>query len=228
MFTRRAFSTFAMAAILLAASGASQAQNPALQERFEMQVQEYEAGDRNSPPPPDAILFAGDSQFFRWKTIHEDLAGYTLINRGIDSFQLPDLIRYADRLVFPYHPRLIVLHVGGNDLHNGRTPGQLLADFQSFVAQVRARLPDVRIVYSSITPGPGRWDEAPQRVVANRAIQDYIATQKNLDFVDLWGAMLTPDGWPREDLWVEDRVHPNHAGYLIRANLTKPLLGSPR
>jgi len=81
MFTRRAFSIFAMAAILLAASGASQAQNPALQERFEKQVQEYEAGDRNSPPPSDAILFAGDSQFFRWKTIHEDLAGYTLINR---------------------------------------------------------------------------------------------------------------------------------------------------
>ena len=172
MFTRRAFSTFVMAAILLAASSASQAQNPALKERFEKQVQEYEAGDRNSPPPSDAILFAGDSQFFRWKTIHEDLAGYTLINRGIDSFQLPDLIHFADRLVFPYHPRLIVLHVGGNDVHNGRTPGQLLADFQSFVAMVRARLPDVRIVYSSITPGPGRWDEAPQRVVANRAIQD--------------------------------------------------------
>ena len=40
--------------------------------------------------------------------------------------------------------------------------------------------------------------------------------------------MLKPDGQPREDLWVEDRVHPNHAGYLIRANLTKPLLGPPR
>ena len=228
MFTRRAFSAFVMAAILLAASSASQAQNPALQERFEKQVQEYEAGDRNNPPPPDAILFAGDSQFFRWKTIHEDLAGYTLINRGIDSFQLPDLIHFADRLVFPYHPRLIVLHVGGNDVHNGRTPEQLLADFQSFVAIVRARLPEVRIVYSSITPGPGRWDEAPQRVVANRAIQAHIATQKNLDFVDLWVAMLKPDGQPLENLWVEDRVHPNHAGYLNRAKLTKPLLGSPR
>jgi len=81
MFTRRAFSIFVMAAILLAASSASQAQNPALKERFEKQVQEYEAGDRNSPPPQGAILFAGDSQFFRWKTIHEDLPGYTLINR---------------------------------------------------------------------------------------------------------------------------------------------------
>ena len=228
MFMRRALSPFFMAAILLGASGASQAQKADLRERFEKQVQEYEASDRLNPPPSGAILFAGDSQFFRWKTIHEDLAGYTVINRGVDSFQLPDLIRYADRLVLAYRPRLIVLHVGGNDVHNGRTPEQLLADFQAFVTLVRARLPEVRIVYSSITPGPGRWDEAPQRVVANRTIQKYVATQKNLDFVDLWAAMLKPDGQPREDLWVEDRVHPNHAGYLIRVNLTKPLLGPPR
>jgi lysophospholipase L1-like esterase len=224
----RALSTFTMAAILMSASNAAQAQNARLQERFEKQVQLYEAQDKASPPPRGAILFAGDSQFFRWKTIHEDLAGYTLINRGIDSFQLPDLIHYVDRLVLAYQPRLIVLHVGGNDVHNGRTPAQLLADFQLFVQKVRTRLPDVRIVYSSITPGPGRWDEAPQRVVANRAIQDYIATQKTLDFIDLWSAMLQPDGQPREDLWVADRVHPNHAGYLIRARLTKPLLGAPR
>jgi lysophospholipase L1-like esterase len=228
MFTCRKFSTFTMVAILLSASSASQAQNPALKERFEKQVQEYEAGDSKSPPPQGAILFAGDSQFFRWKTINEDLAGYTLINRGIDSFQLPDLIHYVDRLVLPYRPRLIVLHVGGNDIHNGRTPEQLLADFQSFVARVRTRLPDVPIVYSSITPGPGRWDEAPQRVAANSAVQQYIATQPGLAFVDLWGAMLTPDGKPREELWVDDRVHPNHAGYLIRVELTKPLLGPLR
>jgi lysophospholipase L1-like esterase len=225
MFTRRASMTFTMAAILLSASSSSQAQ--ALQERFEKKVLEYEAGDKAAAPPQAAILFAGDSQFYRWQTIHEDLPGYTVINRGIDSFQLPDLIHYVDRLVLPYQPRLIVLHVGGNDVHDGRSPAQLLADFQVFVARVHARLPAVRIVYSSITPGPGRWDEAPQRIAANRAIQQYIATQPNLDFVDLWGAMLGPDGQPREDLWVPDRVHPNHAGYLIRVKLTLPLLGPP-
>jgi len=42
------------------------------------------------------------------------------------------------------------------------------------------------------------------------------------------GRILDADGQPLENLWVEDRVHPNHAGYLIRAKLTKPLLGSPR
>ena len=199
--------------------------SPALAERFEKQVLAYESEDRANPPPKGAILFAGDSQFFRWKTIHEDLPGYTLINRGIDSFQLRDMIHYVKRLTIAYRPRLIVMHVGGNDVHSGRTPAQVLEDFKTFVLLVRAKLPQVPIVFSSTTPGPARWDEAPQRVETNRVIREYIATQPDLKFIDLWSAMLTPDGKPREDIWVEDRVHPNHQGYLIRVKLTLPLLG---
>ena len=40
-------------------------------------------------------------------------------DRGIDSFQTSDLVHFAERLVLPYKPRMIVLHVGGNDVHNG-------------------------------------------------------------------------------------------------------------
>jgi len=214
--------------LLLTATGLATAQSADMAQRFEKKVVEYETADRAAPPPRDAILFAGDSQFYRWKTIHEDLPGYTLINRGIDSFQFRDLLHYADRLVTPYAPRLIVLHVGGNDIHNGRTPAQVLEDFKTFNTKVRARLPGVPIIFSSITPGPGRWDEAPQRKEANRLVREYVATQPDLKFIDLWDAMLTQDGQPREDLWVEDRVHPNHAGYLIRAGLTRPLLGPER
>jgi lysophospholipase L1-like esterase len=213
------------ALVMVAEAGA---QSPELAAKFEQKVAEYAAADRATPPPQGAILFAGDSQFYRWKSIHEDLAGYTLINRGIDSFQFRDLIHYVDRLVTPYAPRLIVMHVGGNDVHNGRTPAQVLEDFRTFVKLVHAKLPAVSIVYSSITPGPGRWDEAPQRRETNRVIREYVATQPDLGFIDLWDAMLTPDGKPRDDIWVEDRVHPNHAGYLIRVQLTRPFLGAPR
>jgi hypothetical protein len=225
-------SVFLCVAILRSTSSVAQAPvavQPATTqaERFAAKVAEYAAEDRAHPPPSGAILFAGDSQFYRWKTIHEDLPGYTLINRGIDSFQFEHLIQYADRLVLPYAPRLIVLHVGGNDVHSGKSPERVLADFKTLVAKIRAKYPRVPIVFSSLTPGPGRWDEAPQRVATNRVLRDYIATQQGLEFVDLWTAMLASDGKPREDLWVEDRVHPNHAGYLLRVALTKPFLGPP-
>jgi lysophospholipase L1-like esterase len=215
------------AGLLLGGSNFSRAQNPALQERFARQVEEYAAVDRAQSPPAGAIVFAGDSQFYRWSTIHEDLPGYTLINRGIDSFQTSDLIHYADQLILPYKPRLIVLHVGGNDVHNGKSPAQVLGDFKTLVAALHAKLPGVRILYSSITPGPGRWDEAPQRKETNRVIREYTATQPDLGFIDLWDAMLDAKGQPREDIWVADRVHPNHAGYLIRVKIMQPLLGDP-
>jgi lysophospholipase L1-like esterase len=203
----------------------SSAQTPRTESRFEKDVKAYEAVDKAEPRPPGAILFVGDSQFFRWKTLQEDLPGYTIINRGVDSFQFSDVIEFADRIVLPYKPRLIVLHVGGNDIHTGKSPDYVLADFKTFVAQVRKPLPDVPIIFSSLTPSPARWDEADRRRQANKLVQDYIATQANLHFIDLWNAMLSLDGQPREDIWVADRIHPNHAGYQIRVKLMLPLLG---
>jgi lysophospholipase L1-like esterase len=217
---------FLILSAILIANATAKAQ-PATTNRFEKDVLAYETSDKTNPPPRNAILLAGDSQFFRWKTLHEDLPGYTLINRGIDSFQTSDLIYFTDRLVLPYRPRRIILHIGGNDVHNGKSPEHVLEDFKVFVAKVRATLPDVPIAFSSLTPGPARWDEAAQRKETNRLIKEYIATQSNLQFIDLWDAMLTPDGKPREDIWVADRIHPNHEGYLIRVRIMRPLLGEP-
>lgn len=213
-----------MVALIVAATF-TQAQTS--ENRFEKNVRIYEESDKTSPPPKNAILLVGDSQFYRWKTLSEDLPEYTIINRGIDSFQFSDILYFFDRLVTPYKPRLIVLHIGGNDVHNGKSAEQVLEEFKTFVARVRIAQPEISIVFSSLTPGPGRWDEAERRRQTNKLIKDYIATQNNLSFIDLWNAMLTPDGKPREDLWVEDRIHPNHAGYLVRVKLMRPLLGKP-
>lgn len=195
--------------------------------RFEKNVAAYEAADRTAAPPAGAILLAGDSQFYRWRTLSDDLPGYTIVNRGIDSLQSPDLLHYLDRLVLRYKPRLIVLHVGGNDVHQGRSAQQVLADFKTLVSRVRAALPTVPIAFTSITPSPGRWSEADVRREANRLVKAYTATEPHLHFIDLWDAFLGPDGKPRADLYGEDQIHPNHDGYLVRVKIMRPLLGEP-
>ena len=220
-----------VAGALIAGSGASakmaEWQSTTPPSRFESNVAAYEAADLVTPAPRGAILLVGDSQFFRWRTLAEDLPGYTVVNRGIDSFQMSDLLRFTDRLVLPYAPRLIVTHVGGNDVNNGRTPEQVLADLQAFVSKVRAAMPVVRIAFSSITPGPGRWEQAAVRMRTNDVVKRWVVTQPDMDFINLWDVMLTPTGQPREDIWVEDRIHPNQAGYRIRVQVMRPILGDP-
>src|SRR5450631_1816284 len=129
-FSQRLYPILIIPVVLLLLENAAPAQtssnNPAAappagesvaKNRFERNVLAFEAADKTNAPPKNAILLVGDSQFYRWKTLHEDLPGYTIINRGIDSFQTSDLVFFADRLVRPYQPRLIILHVGGNDVN---------------------------------------------------------------------------------------------------------------
>ena len=218
--SRLSFALFLTLAVQLGCHPPTKAQTPPTHP-FENAVRRYEVADQAQPPPPHAILLAGDSQFYRWKSVDQDLPGYTVINRGIDGLQTADLLYFADRLVLPYRARLIVLHIGGNDVHGGKSPEQVLADFKALVARIRAVQPTVPIIFSSLTPGPGRREEFGRRQATNRTLQNYIASQPGLSFLDLWTPMLTPDGQPRADLWVADGVHPNHAGYLLRVKLSE-------
>ena len=177
-----------------------------------------------NPPPTGAVLFAGSSSIRLWKTLAEDLPGITLINRGFGGSHLSDNVFFAEQIVFPYKPKLIVLHVGTNDIHSGKSPEQVFSDFKTYVAKVRSRLPDTRIVFMEINASPARWAEAEKQKEANRLIKEYCASGKNLGFIELFDAMLGPDGLPREDLYKDDKLHPNEAGYKIRTERVKPHL----
>jgi lysophospholipase L1-like esterase len=191
---------------------------PAGPERWEKAIEAFEAADQTAPPPRDAVLFIGSSTIVRWKTLAQDFPEHAVINRGFGGSQIADSTFYAERIVIPYRPRMIVLRAGGNDIHAGKTPEQVAADFEAFVEKVRARLPDVRIAYMTINASPARWANADREKKANELIREYIVKGSNLVYIDDWDAMLDADGKPREELFVQDRLHFNEAGYRIFAD----------
>lgn len=183
--------------------------------RFDAEIAAFEAKDRTNPPPKDAILFVGSSSIRLWKTLAEDLPNYKVINRGFGGSQIADSIHFAERIVLPYQPRMIVMYAGGNDINAGKTPDQVANDFKAFVAKVRGKLPDTRIAYISIAPNPARWAQVDRVRRANELIREFIATDSRLAFIDVFPHMLGQDGHPRPDIFVEDRLHMNEHGYAL-------------
>ena len=189
--------------------------------KFEKEIAAFEAADKIAPPPQRAVLFIGDSGFKKWTTLAVDFPDQAVINRGFGGSQMADATYFAERIVIPCRPRLIILREGGNDLTAGMTAEQLLVDLQAFVAIVHTRLPETRIALFSLNPNPARWNQAEKRKAANAMLKAYIAGQKGLEFIEVWDQFLGPDGKPREDLFVKDRLHNNAEGNKIYAEAVR-------
>ena len=212
-------------ALALVSLAAKRAESPS--DHWQQDIAAFEAADKTSAPPQNAILFIGSSTIRMWKTLAEDFPNHNVINRGFGGSQLADSLHFADRIVIPYRPRQIILFAGTNDLDAGKTPEQVAADFKAFVAKVRAALPNTRIAFLGISPAPVRWHLAEKQKETNRLISEFIRTGENLEFIDQWDPFLGPDGKPREELYLPDRLHSNEAGYKIRAEVVRPHLGEP-
>ncbi len=184
----------------------------------------FEAADKLHPPPANAILFTGASGIRMWQSLAADFPDHKVINRGFGGSMVSDALAFADRIVIPYKPAMVILQAGGNDINAGKSPETVLADTKAFVEKVRAALPDVRIVFMGQGPSPARWAQAEAQQKLNSLVKAYVAAGQNLDFIDLWDAFLGPDGKPIESLFIADKLHHNAEGYKIRVKLTKPHL----
>jgi lysophospholipase L1-like esterase len=199
------------------------------QDRWEPAITKFEDGDKVSPPPQNAIVFIGASSIVRWnlKESFPEL-GAQAINRGFGGSLAADSTRYADRVVIPYKPRMVVFYAGDNDVEANHTPQQIADDFVAFERKVHAALPQTQIVFISIKPSIRRFPWIEQIKGANALVKQYCATHPNLTFVDIVPQMLGADGKPRKELLVEDGLHMTAAGYKIWNDALRPILQSSR
>src|SRR5262249_6410737 len=96
---------------------------------WDKDIAAFEKSDRENPPPKGEILFVGSSTIVRWKTLADDFPKHRVINRGFGGSEIADSAHFADRIVIPHAPRMVLLCAGTNDIHAGRSPEAVFADF---------------------------------------------------------------------------------------------------
>jgi len=214
------FSLFCLLVCFL--SAATFAQHPP----FWDEISGFQHIDSVTPPPAHPIVFTGSSSFRKWTGVRDAFPGYPIINRGFGGSTFPDVIRYANEVIFKYHPRQIVLYCGDNDLASSDTvtAQMVFRRFKQLFLLIRSKLPQTDIVYVSIKPSPSREKLMPRMVEANNLISAFLSRQKHAAFADVYHKMLAPDGKPIEDIFEADKLHMNAKGYDIWQKVLLPYL----
>ncbi|MFT3756342.1 MAG: SGNH/GDSL hydrolase family protein [Pseudoxanthomonas sp.] len=187
-------------------------------------MERFAAEDAAHPPPKGAVLFVGSSSIRFWTTLAQDFPGVATINRGFGGSEVRDSIWYANRIVVPYAPRLVVFYAGDNDINSGRSPQQVRDDFLAFVQRVRHDLPKTRIAVLSIKPSLSRIAQLPAQSQANALVRESAAQLRNVDFIDVATPMLDAGGQPRAELFGPDGLHMNRTGYELWRKIVAPYL----
>lgn len=195
-------------------------------DRWEKDIAAFEAADKVSPPPKGDIVFVGSSTIRRW-----DTASYfpdlKIINRGFGGSEMADIVRYADRIVIPYEPRLVVVYSGDNDISAGASSEDVAIQFEKFTRAVHAKLPQTRILLIAIKSSLLRWTQIDRMRSSNAILRAYCERDDRLAFIDFDTFLLGWDEKPRRELFVEDGLHLSPQGYQLWTTVLRPWLTAP-
>lgn len=182
--------------------------------KFEPAIAAFEQAELDSPSAKGGIVFTGSSSIRLWESLHQDMAPLQVVNRGVGGSIIRQVSYYADRILLPLEPKLIVLYCGENDICNEvSSHEEPLQNFKDFVAIVHHTLPQTRILYLNMKPSPLRWQYWPKYQQGNRLIEDYTRDQPLLDYLDISLTMMGANGLTRPEIWKADSLHMNDLGY---------------
>lgn len=195
-------------------------------ERWEDDIAAFEVDDQLTPPPEGSIVFVGSSSIRLWSTLAEDMDPMPVIQRGFGGSKLFDAIYYADRIVTPYKPKMLVVFSGTNDIagDNPKQAEAVTALYEQFVDRVHRKQSDLPIYFIAISPTRSRWEHKEIVFETNRRIAELTSNDDRLFFIDTASALLDESGEPNDALFQGDQLHLNEDGYAVWTSIIKPVL----
>jgi len=200
------------------------APRPIATHRFESKVAGFEGQDRTHPAPRDPVLFVGSSSIEKWPELQAAFPGRPVLNRGVSSFQLEDLLHFFNRLVLPYRPAAVVLYGGDNDLDAGLSVEATLALYQEFLRRVDQALPGTPVVLLAVKASPKRIQQLDLQMELNRRLVDLARSRPRTEWVDTFTPLIDMAGRPDPRWFLDDHLHLNTAAYALWNQGLRPVI----
>ncbi len=194
--------------------------------RFSASFAAFAEQDRDRPFEKGGIVFVGSSSVRRLD-IPKYFPGIVALNRGFGGAHISDVNHYLEQAVLQHEPNTVVFFCGGNDLWSGKSPVQVRADFDAFTQALFDRVPKAKLIVLATRPSPKRIRIIEQERQLNALFEAAADRDKRVTYLDGSASrFLDEAGKPRPELYAEDQLHMNHAGYLIWREIIRPHLTS--
>ena len=181
-------------------------------------------------PPPvlsGPIVFMGDSITAAWTDLQTLAPGS--INSGIPGNRSTDMDARFQTDALDYHPDLIVILAGTNDVCNAVNPTTAAL----FDMVQKAEASGAAVIVGTIPP-LGDWSHCGGAGF-DAATGNAELAQWNTDIrtgagtygyrvADYYRVLVNPDGTQNTSLFKSDFIHPDEAGYAVMDPVLKPLL----
>jgi lysophospholipase L1-like esterase len=190
----------------------------AKQEPFGSEIKKFEQTDSTTAPVQKGqIMVYGSSTVRFWKTSDTDFArlGLKVVNRGFGGSQMPDALRYFERIVVPHAPSWLFLYEGDNDLAVGKSVDSVFTDYKKFMEKVKKALPKTKLVVFSAKHSPSRMVYFERQKQLNTLLKNYVKTVQNVYFIDTATPMLNEKNEPDATYFLKDMLHMNESGYAL-------------
>ena len=155
-----------------------------------------------------------------WKR-YSKLRAFDFSSRGDTTQAL--LWRLQNGQVDGFHPKLIVLRIGGSNI-NVNTPEEIAEGIRAVVREYQKHCPEAAILLQGIFPrGEKPTDPVRAKIKSiNQMISRY-ADGKKVIYLDLGDKLLQPDGTLSTDI-MPDFLHPSAKGFQIWADAIQPVI----
>lgn len=187
-------------------------------------------------PGPCDVLLVGDSITIQWEqgmdgsnSWKKEFPALKGINIGIGGDKTQNVLWRMDHGgVDGLRPRVCLLMIGNNNMFFASETGVEAAahGIKTCADNLRARFPAAPLIVAKILPchAPG-VDFYENIRKANAALDTLkLGDQAQIHVLDLWADFTHADGTLKAELFTNDHIHLNAAGYAVYAKRLRPVL----
>lgn len=177
-------------------------------------------------PLPSWMKIVGDKVEVTWHPGFFTSNGY--VDKGVSGQTTTQMLERYQKDVLDQDPFCVVIMGGTNDLAQGYTKDQIMANLKSMAEQAAAK--NMKVVLCSVTPCNMAYSKLTPRekgthiVALNKMIKAY-ATEKGFTYCDYYPALVAQDGYSlKEEYCLYDQLHPNPDAYTVMEDIIQKIL----